>query len=83
MTGEASQPTVTRAHSFDPWHLARDFIATGYACCPFYPEDFDFDHTSHPFDRAGDSSAYGEHEPWDNCYGCGQSEFAPIHTRTT
>jgi hypothetical protein len=71
---------LSRAHSFDPWHLAHDYVvALGYACCPQYPEGFDFQNTPHPFDRAGETSAYGDHEPWDSCYGCGQREFALIH----
>lgn len=44
-----------------------------------YPETFDFETTPHPFDRAADCSNYGDHEPYDACYGCGQREAAAIH----
>ena len=67
---------VSRARSFDPFVMYE-----GGSPWNGYPEDFDFTNTPHPFDRAGDSSAYGDHEPWDSCYGCGQREFSPIHER--
>lgn len=46
-----------------------------------YPPSFDFGTMPHPFDRAGETSGYGEHEPWDHCYACGRDEDDPLHAR--